>query len=186
MLLNFKSPASLVLVVIVTVVTGPVAVFEGPELPVWRLAGDPTADRVAVARPVDVAETVKTALSVSGPRHRQSRHQNLWVGLEDTGTVLASGHRIERATLVDEFDALPRRIHDHTSHSTCPIICCLTRARLADGVPIIIDVCVYDAGTVGVISVGIVAAGRRGYAIQWQVTAWWCHIGTEEFVAHCL
>jgi hypothetical protein len=67
MLLNFKSPASLVLVVIVTVVTGPVAVFEGPELPVWRLAGDPTADRVVVARPVDVAETVKTAVSVSGP-----------------------------------------------------------------------------------------------------------------------
>lgn len=67
MLLAFMNFASLVLVVTVTVVTGPAVVFGGPESLVLTMAGDPTADRVAVARSADVAETVKTALSVSGP-----------------------------------------------------------------------------------------------------------------------
>ena len=67
MLLNFVDPTLLVLVVSVTVVRGLVAVFEGFEPPGWTLIGDPTADRVALARPVDVAEIVRTALSVSGP-----------------------------------------------------------------------------------------------------------------------
>jgi hypothetical protein len=66
-LLTFMHLPSLVLVVTVTVVASPEAVVEMPEPPVWAMAEIPTTGRVDVARPVGVAETVTTALSVSGP-----------------------------------------------------------------------------------------------------------------------